>query len=136
MRYEKQPLAVYKKGTVRLAPVVKRHVLHMFSRYHDIKRLTRIQNMDCAEDTDRYNWAIKWYQIIVETLSEWYRTCPENVAIIKEVCGIGDRRTVISPQRAAIEHNYAVSSVYRIRDEFVYDVGMKAIKAKLILTDE
>lgn len=136
MTSKKKPLPVYRKGKTRLSPVVKRHVLHMFSVYHDIKRITRQQSMDYAEDTDRYNWAIRWYQIIRETLEEWHRTCPENAAIIEEVYAIGNHRNPISIQRAAMEHCYAVSSVYRLREEFAYDVGMKAIRDKLILTDE
>lgn len=136
MTYKKKPLPVYRKGTSRLSPVVKRHVLHMFSLYHDIKRITRQQSMDYAEDTDRYNWAIHWYQIIRETLEEWHRTCPENAAIIEEVYAIGNKRNPISIQRAAIEHCYAVSTVYHLREEFAYDVGMKAIRDKLILTEE
>lgn len=135
MGSKKKPLAVYRKGVTRLSPVVKRHVLHMLSVYHDIKRVTRIQSMDYAEDTERYNLAIKWYQIIRETLEEWHRTCPENAAIIEEVYAIGNHRIPISVQRAAMEHCYAVSSVYRLREEFAYDVGMKAIRDKLILTD-
>lgn len=136
MPSKKKPLPVYRKGTTRLSPVVKRHVLHMFSLYHDIKRITKIQSMDYAEDTDRYNWAIRWYQIIRETLEEWHRTCPENAAIVEEVYAIGNHRNPISCEKAAMDHFYARSSVYRLRDEFAYDVGMKAIRDKLILTDE
>lgn len=136
MTSKKKSLPVYRKGKMRLSPVVKRHVLHMFSLYHDIKRITRQQSMDYAEDTDRYNWTIRWYQIIRETLEEWHRVCPENAAIIEEVYAIGNHRNPISIQRAAIEHNYGVSSIYRLREEFAYDVGMKAIRDKLILTDE
>lgn len=132
----KKPLPVYRKGNNRLLPVVKRHVLHMFSVYHNIKRITRIQNGDYAEATDRYNWSIKWYQIIRETLEEWRCTCPENAAIIEEVYAIGNHRIAITAINAAMNHHYSVTTVYRLKDEFAYDVGMKAIRDKLILTDE
>lgn len=136
MASEKKPLPVYRKGGTRLSPIVKKHALHMIHLYHDLKRLTKIQNDDYAEDTDRYNWAIRWYQIIRETLEEWHRTCPENAAIIEEVYAIGKHKIPYTVAKSAMLHSYATSSIYRLRDEFAYEVGVKAIRDKLILTDE
>lgn len=124
----------YVKGKTRLTPMIKSHVLHMISKYHELKALTRIQNSDLAEDTDRYGRTLKWYQLIRETLEEWRTVCPENAAIISEVYGIGERKVPITVQRSAMEHHYAVSTVYHLREEFAYDIGVKAVRDGLIFT--
>lgn len=119
----------YKK---RLTPIIKSHIKHMLKCYHELKKLTRTQCGDLAEDTDRYNRSIKWYEIISETLEEWRSTTPYNAEVISHLFGIGDRVRPLSATEVSLKLHISQSTVYTLKDQFIYEIGFKAIKEQLI----
>lgn len=116
----------------RITPIIKSHIKHMFKCYHELKKLTRTQRGEYAEDTDRYNRSIKWYEIISETLEEWRTTTPYNAEVISHLFGIGDRSRAMTPVEVSLKLHISKSSVYTLKDQFIYEIAFKAIKEKLI----
>ena len=116
----------------RLTPIIKSHIKHVLKCYHELKRLTKIQNGEYAEDTDRYNRSIKWYEIISETYEEWRQETPYNAEAISYLFAIGDKHKALSPVEISMRLHMSQSTVYTLKDQFIYEIGFKAIKEKLI----
>lgn len=126
-------MRVLKPNMNKLAPGVVNRTESAIKRYHTYKKVTREQNSEYAENTDRYYAHIKWYNVIRETLEEWRKIFPKDAEIISDVFGIGDRIRGITVTQAGMKHHYSVSSIYKLRQAFVLEVAFRAIQEKLII---
>ena len=102
-------------------------------RYHTYKKVTKEQNSDYAENTDRYYAHIKWYKVIRQTLEEWRGIYPKDAEIIADVFGIGDRIRSVPVTQAGMKYHYSVSTIYKLRQAFILEVAFRAIQEKLIV---
>ena len=109
-----------------------RRTVYMLRQYHQLKKITKIQNGDYAEATDRYNWSMRWYEIIREVLEEWRETTPNDAKIIMEIFGIGTERIARTVISAAMRHHYAESTVYKLRKEFITEITIVAAARGLL----
>ena len=111
--------------------IVQKTEAHI-KKYHTDKKVTKMQNSEFAEDTERYFGQLRWYEIIRSSLEEWRKDYPQDAKVIADVLGIGDRvRPATATQTAAINH-YSESTVYKLRQAFILEVSYKAIKEGLL----
>lgn len=107
---------------------VKSH-LKMYQRY---KQITKMQSRDMAESTDRYLSSIKWYELMRSTLESWREMYPFDVEIVKDVYGLGDRKSCLSAVEASLKHHVSTSTIYSIRHSFELEIAFKAIQSGLL----
>lgn len=116
----------------KLAKKLEYKTIASLKRYHQYKKITKMQNSEYAEDTSRYYTALRWYEIIRSTLEEWRKFFPEDAKVITLIFGLGDHVRAESVTKAAMECNYSESTVYKIRKDFVMEVSYKAVKEGLL----
>lgn len=109
-----------------------RRTAYMLHQYHQLKKITKIQNGDYAEATDRYNWSMRWYELIREILEEWRETTPNDATIIMEIFGIGTERVPRTVLSAAMRHHYSESTVYKLRKDFITEITITAAARGLL----
>ena len=107
---------------------VRVHICH----YQQYKKITAIQSKDYAEDTDRYNSAMKWYELIRSTLEEWRSMYPNDAAAVADLYGLGDRVKQMSVNEVCMKHYYSTSTLYSVRHNFDLEIAFKAVKLGLI----
>lgn len=101
-------------------------------RYQDYKRITRDQNRDYSEDTDRYKYAMRWYELIRSTLESWREMYPNDAEVIMDLYGMGTRKTKMTVVEICTKHFYSSATVYSVRRNFDLEIAFKAIKQGLI----
>lgn len=117
----------------KLAPGIMNRVEMAIKRYHTYKEVTKRQNGEYAESTDRYNGHMKWYKVIRETLEEWRTAYPNDAEIIASVFGLGDKVKAESVTQAGMKYHYSVSTIYKLRQAFILEVAFRAIQEKIIV---
>lgn len=122
-----------KPNMSKLAPRILKRVEMSIKRYHTYKKVTKIQNGEYAENTDRYNSQLKWYNVIRETLEEWRKEYPNDAEVMASVLGIGDRVRPESVTQAGMKYHYSVSTIYKLRQAFIMEVTFRAIQDGLIV---
>ena len=125
-------MQVLKPYDRKLAKKLEYKTIASLKRYHQYKKITKMQNSEYAEDTSRYYYALRWYEVIRGTLEEWRKFFPEDAKVVALIFGLGDYVRAESVTKAAMECNYSESTVYKIRKDFVMEVSYKAVKEGLL----
>lgn len=115
----------------KLGPYIVNRTLAQVKRYKALKQITKQQSRDYAEDTSRYNSAIRWYEIIRYTFEEWQKCYPNDAAVIGDLFGLGDRSTICSVIETSMKRHYSTSTVYELRKAFILDCAFRAVASKL-----
>lgn len=112
--------------------VLNKAKMHI-NRYQLYKKMTRDQHRDYAEDTNRFDLSMQWYEVIRSTLEDWRNMYPNDAEVIADVYALGDVKRPMSATEASIKHNYSQSTIYSVRHSFDLEVAFRAVKLGLII---
>lgn len=115
----------------RKVAVYRRIVRNMCFHYRLLQDRCRIQNMPNAEDTDRYNTQIKWYQLIRVVITRWMKETPNDAAAVRAAFCF-DSSVKPSDIQIAERFHMSTSTLSHVKAAFIDELMVEAARINLL----